>query len=121
NGCGHCVCVARGSRSRLFAVSALATIHVSDQNATLVINGDIEEVEQVADNISSATSQDATALHRSVWSRIRRCPMRPSIKGVRDDKVPDAGEAGRVGVSVCAPLWCGRPVVSDRSATSAAA
>src|SRR5207245_6152499 len=73
-------------------------------------------VEQISGNVSPATPQETTALHRGVGRHVRRRPMLPSVKCVRHIKMPDPGEISCVGVAV---RRC-RPIESDRGATGAA-
>src|SRR5882762_5593345 len=116
NRCCHRVCIAFCGGRCLSAIPTLAPVIVADQNTTVTINRDIEEIEQVAYDIGAAASQDTASLHRGVWSRIRCRPVQPPVKRVGNVKVPEAGEIGCVGVA--SPR--GRSVVSNCSATGSA-
>ena len=55
NGCSHSVCVTLRGGCCLSAISTLASVDITDQDSTVAINRDIEEIEQVANDVGSAT------------------------------------------------------------------
>src|SRR5207248_11598340 len=61
---GIAVCCRRSLRAR----TASAAVVIADQDAPLVINGHVEEIAQVADDVGAPTAQETTALH---WHRRR--------------------------------------------------
>ena len=62
---GIAVCCWRSLRAR----TASAAVVIADKDAPLLINGDVEEIAQVADDVGAPTAQETTALH---WHRRRR-------------------------------------------------
>src|SRR5438309_7910869 len=84
---------------RGLSASAVSTsIHVADLHASLLVNGHVEKVEQVAANIGATVRPYTTALHRVVWSNIRCRPVGPSVECIGNVEVPDAVE------TVCRPV-----------------
>src|SRR5207244_4398970 len=89
-----------------------AAIHVTDFDATLLVDGHVEKVEQVAANVGTAVHPDATALHWCIWRDIDGAPGAATIESARDVEVPDPGEGiGRVIARSC------RTIKRDRSTT----
>ena len=78
---------------------------------SLLVDGDVVEVEHVAAGVDAASVPDAAALHRVLWSRVDRAPRLATIKGVRDEEVPGPGEARAL-------IWALRAGAEEREGSS---
>src|SRR5260370_32913632 len=100
--CDRCrctICIAlRGGRC-LGAITAWASVHVPDLHATLLVNGNVEEVEQITRDSGPASCPDSTMLHWSTGCQVRGRPGLSAVKSMRNVKMPEAVEAVAVGAS----------------------
>ena len=83
------------------AITARAPVNVPDFYTALLVNGHVEEVEQVPTDIGPASCPYTTALHRSIRRGVGGRPSRSSIEGVGNVKVPNAIEGAGVSISGC--------------------
>src|SRR2546423_14514955 len=74
------VCVARCVRRSLRARTTCTAVDVADENATLFVYCNVEEVQQVAADVCAALRPDASALYGSAGRYIRCRPGLSSIE-----------------------------------------
>src|SRR5437899_4988167 len=89
-------------RSRCLSTRAVgAPINVADLHSSLLVNGHVKEVEQIAANIGATVAPDATALHWVFRCYVGRGPVQSSIECICNVKMPDTSEVVCRTVSGC--------------------
>ena len=104
---GVAICCGRG----LSASAVGAAIHVANLHPSLLVDGHVEKVEQVAADIGAAVRPYTTALHRVVWSYIRCRPVGSSVECIGNVEMPNAVEA------VCRPVSSCRRTIEGNGGT----
>src|SRR5437899_9154990 len=87
------VALCRSRRLRTRAVGA--PIIVTDLHASLLVNGHVKEVEQIAANVRATVAPYATTLHWVLGRHVVRCPMPSSVECAGNVKMPGTTEAVR--------------------------
>src|SRR5437773_11890997 len=103
--------VALCSKRRLNAGAVGAPIYIPDFDATLLVNGHVEKVEQVAADVRAAVRPDTAALQCIVRCSVSCCPSLSAVECIGNIEMPDAVE------TVCGAIsGCGRAIEGHTSA-----
>src|SRR4029077_7611037 len=97
----------------LGAISASASVDVPNLHATLLVDGNVEEVQQVTADAGAVFGPSTTRAHWSARCYVRCCPVQPAVKGMGNVKMPEAIEVACISAS-----GSGRAVKGDGGASS---
>src|SRR5438045_2486891 len=94
-----CVGVALRDGCCLSTSAVGASVNVADLHPSLLVNGHVKEVEQIAANIRATVAPDAAALHWVIGRYVVSCPVQSSVECAGNVKMPETTEAVRRAVA----------------------